>query len=129
MMDTDKDGKLTNTEMKNGLRSLTGTTELDEIANAELDQLFDRLKDSDDTIDISGESIIIGTTLILENSLRATLFGMSKSLTFEEKMYNFYIAGSQVTDRFSVPCCKNGEDCTGLRNCTGASKADLKLLG
>ena len=62
MMDTDKDGKLTNTEMKNGLCSLTGTTELDEIANDELDLLFDRLKDADGNIDVSGESIITGST-------------------------------------------------------------------
>merc|ERR1711936_555657 len=57
MMDTDKDGKLTNTEMKNGLCSLTGNTELDEIANDELDLLFDNLKDDDGNIDVSGSQV------------------------------------------------------------------------
>merc|ERR1711974_329465 len=57
MMDTNKDGKVTNTEMKNWLCSLTGTTELNEIVNAELDLLFDRLKDADGTIDVSGYQV------------------------------------------------------------------------
>merc|ERR1711974_89209 len=57
MMDTNKGGKVTNTEMKNWLCSLTGTTELDEIVKAELDLLFDRLKDADGTIDVSGYQV------------------------------------------------------------------------
>merc|ERR1711974_229219 len=66
MMDTNKDGKVTNTEMKNWLFSLTGTTELDEIVNAELDLLFDHLKDADGTIDVSGYQVtdrVLGTVI------------------------------------------------------------------